>query len=126
MNGQTKFAVTFVSDLFESNEMPYCKQINRKFKNNFNLCGIFYVGILLFIYLIIISIAGSFFINAENYEYSYLSESERKIYSFSAIVSNWAGILVFLIIAVILLGAIKNEKTKKIKTDDSKCFLPCA
>lgn len=48
------------------------------------------------------------------------------IYSFSDMLTNFTSLLVFIILAIVMIGALINRKTQKIKVVKSKIFIPSA
>jgi len=46
------------------------------------------------------------------------------LYQFSDVLTNFTSLLIFLIIAVAILGGLINRKTNKVKVEKSKLFIP--
>jgi hypothetical protein len=74
---------------------------------------------------VIATIIGCFFINTSVYGEDYFPECQ-KLYSFVDLTGNWTALFAFCIITIAILGGLINRKTKKIKTEQSKSFVPAA
>jgi len=48
------------------------------------------------------------------------------LYSFADLITNFTSLVMFIIIATSILGALKNRKTNRIKVKKSKTFVPFA
>ncbi len=69
-------------------------------------------------------------INSNGSSYQYLvyhyGTGVGSLYTFNDVVSNWSALFIFLFITIAIFGGIKNKKTKKVKTSNSKYFMPFA
>lgn len=128
INGFALWGTRFTEDLIKANELPYSVKLVSKLKDNKATVGAIY-SLVTFIPIAIVfcSIGGLAYINSsykpEGYGYG---SGVGELYSFADLMGTWTSVIAFTFILIVIIGAIKNRKTNKIKVTKNKLFLPTA
>ncbi len=101
-----------------------------KYKHKVNLerpvLGIKISLILTIPIVVIFTVIGALgYLNIGGFDNS-IAPEVAKLYSFADLSSSWTAVIVFGFIAFALFGCLTNRYTKKVKTNKTKLFIPCA
>jgi hypothetical protein len=127
INGTVVTGVKIYEDLITTREIAFSNHfggIRNKFKGA-PMSGVLYGFVLTFIFFVVITIIGVFFIDLGNYTGQFDTKTAG-IFSFNDIVSNWDVLFIYVFIGVAILGCLINRKTHKVKVTKSKIFVPAA
>ncbi len=125
INGFCLYSSNFYEDLVANNDIIFARFFNKKLKPNSHVIGCLYSFTLFFVLFWVCTLIGSLgYIDTNNYfglGIGY-TPATSKLYSFVDLMANWTSVLAFACIVVGIIGALRNKKTKKIKTCNDKNF----
>lgn len=137
INGFALWAPRFTEDLIREGELPFsekaAKVMASKWGNRPWIGMLYNVVITLPIVILFCIIGGLGYIDAGGY--IYLNDLGQKVcdygfggvpqlYSFADLMGTWTAVFAFFFIIAAIFGGITNRRTKKVKTEKSKIFLP--
>lgn len=125
INGFALFSSKLYGDLISLNEIWLSHFFKYKITNKNNFSGCLYCFFLTFISFVVFSFIGAYaFIDTSKYgDAGYGIQKELcQLYSLVDLLANWTSLFIFLCIDFAIIGALRNRKTKKIKTINDKYF----
>ncbi|WP_255565866.1 APC family permease [Mycoplasma sp. E35C] len=126
INGFALWSTRFMEDLIRANEVPFSTKLVNKINDKRAVVGIKYnLALAIPVIIIFCIIGGLAYVDAGDYGPSYGTGS-AELYSFADLMATWTAVIAFAYILFAIIGAISNRKTKKIKVQKSKFFLPMA
>lgn len=130
INGFAIYTPIFYEDLVRKGEIPFCTKYEDKLNHDRPKVGVSISLIITIPIIIIFTLIGAYgYIDINNYSFSshYASTMHTAtLYSFVDLMANWTSVLAFACIVAATIGCLKNRKTKKVKVEKSKVFVPCA
>lgn len=127
INGFCLYSSNYYEDLIANKDIVFSKKLVNKMKPNSHLIGCGYSYILFCLIFIVATLIGSLgYIDTNDYSdpttgVGYTAHLSC-LYSFVDLMANWTSVLAFACIVVAIIGAIRNIKTKKVKTVNDKNF----
>lgn len=118
------------ADLAKHQEAPEIIWLQKKlFSKNYNpklqrqryLAAWWWIVLTTTAFFLILGPIGGYAYNLSSYGDEYAG---AHIYSFADVMTNFTSLIIFVIIASAVLGALINRKTQKVKVNKSKMFLP--
>lgn len=120
INGFSMWTPRFIEDLIQQGELPFSYKYKDRLNANCPKVGIIYFLIIAIPTIIIFSLIGALaYINGYGANYG---DSMGKLYSFADLMGTWTSVFAFGYIGIIIYGALKNKKTKKIPIVHSKKY----
>lgn len=123
LNGFALFDSFYYGALIKIGELPLSKWL-RKYK--INIGGTIYKTICAIIAFVLFTIIGCFYLKGKGYAGNEFTGTEPRLYYFVDTMANWTALLSFGGIVIAQIGALRNRWTKKVKTQQTKWFIPCA
>ncbi len=125
INGFSMWSPRFIEDLIREKELPFSEKIHSKLNDHKPIIGIIYCIIITVPIFILFSIIGALgYINI--YGDTYGHQSLGKLYSFCDLMATWTAVFAFLFVMLPIYGGLRNRKTKKVKIEEKKYFIPTA
>lgn len=122
LNGFALFDSFYYGALIKIGELPFSNWLK---KYRINVGGTIYKTICATIAFVLFSIIGCFYLKG-GYTTPEFDDQSQRLYYFVDTMANWTALLSFGCITIAQIGAIRNRWTKKVKTQQTKWFLPCA
>ena len=128
VNGFAISATNFYQDTEKMERIGVISFMQNKFKikspRNAAFLGLFLMTILLYVVLVPIGIYGVESSYGEDYQFN--GQNIGRLYTLCDMLTNFTSLLVFVIIAVSIVGGIINRRTNKIKVTKIRFFIPIA
>ena len=126
MNALSIYTVRYYEDLVRTDEIPFGKKFKDKLNDNRPIVGVIYAYILFSAFIIFGGIiGGTVFLDTGSYGDQY-GTGMNTLYSFLDNVGEWNAVFGFGFIVLAVVGCLRNRKTKKIKTEKTKAFIPAS
>ncbi len=126
VNGFAMWTPRFIEDLIKENELPFSYKFKDKLNSAKPKIGIIYTLSISIPIILLFSIIGALgFEDTTGYGAVY-GDTMGTLYSFADITANWTALFAFGFITFAIYGGLKNRKTKKIKVEEYKYFIPFA
>lgn len=125
INGFCLYSSNFYEDLVANNDIVLAKFFQKKLNPNTHTIGCLYSFVLFFVLFWVCTLIGGLgYIDTNSYGSLLIGYTPAtcKLYSFVDLMANWTSVLAFACIVAGIAGALKNKKTKKVKTCDDKNF----
>lgn len=123
INGFAIWMPRMTEDLIARGELPFSIRYKNRLDPHKPLVGIMYnYAITIPIYIIFCIIGGLGYINTSGY--GFFGSGMQSLYSFCDLNSTWTSVGAFAFISIAIFGALRNRKTEKVKTMQTKGFVP--
>lgn len=126
INGLAMWVPRLTEDLIAEDELPFSSKFKDKLNHEKPKVGILYSISIVVPIVILFTIIGSLaYIDTGDYGSKY-GQGMDKFYSFADLMATWSALFTFGFIALAIAGCLGNRKTKRIRTEQKKYFIPMA
>lgn len=135
INNLAMWLPRYIEDLLALGELPFWYKLRFKLNKEKPKIGVIYSLFLCIPLIILFSVFGALgYFSNENYnifnslnsDKTIKSDALNKLYNFTDLVANWTALIVYTLIAMAILGGIKNRKHNFVKVQKKKYFLVSA
>ncbi|VEU60970.1 amino acid transporter [Mycoplasmopsis bovigenitalium] len=120
INGFSMWMPRYIESLLAEGELPFWRLTIKKLNPNRPVIGVIYSLIIGLSANIIFTIIGAKLYLPTNDLYLKYGTDMASVYSFTDLIANWITVFTFVFIALAIIGALRNRKTKKVPISNPK------